>query len=180
MLDPNHPIRSHAAREKHRARMKDPDVIALFSGDRNPAKKPEVRAKLKAKWQDREYHAAQVKAHTGLKRELSEATKSILRENIRQNPGMKSWSALNGKNPEFEAKRIAGLRATQAQRDEKMRDPTVLAQRKARLKATMNSDEYKAKRAKIYTPEYRAKLSAAKKAYWEKKRQTVALLTPSL
>jgi hypothetical protein len=170
MLNPDHPIRSAEARAKHRERMTSPDVTVLFSGDRNPAKTPEVRTKLKEKWRDPEYRARQIASRTGLKRHLSDATKHALRENLRQNPGMKGWAAFNGKDPEFEAKRLAGLRATQAQREEKMRNPEALAQRKARLSATMNSDAYKAKRAKIYTPEYRAKLSAAKKAYWEKKR----------
>jgi hypothetical protein len=51
-----------------------------------------------------------------------------------------------------------------------MSDPVALAKRKARLKETMNSEKYKAKRAEWDTPEYRAKLSAARKAYWDNKR----------
>jgi len=83
---------------------------------------------------------------------------------------MKSWSERNGKDPEFDSRRIEGIRAAQPKRAEKMRDPEALAQRKARLKATMQTPEYLAKRAAANTPEYRAKLSAAKKAYWERKR----------
>ena len=54
-----------------------------------------------------------------------------------------------------------------------MRDPEALAQRKARLKATLNSEEYKAKRAKWDTPEYREKLAAAKREYWAKKKASM-------
>jgi hypothetical protein len=83
---------------------------------------------------------------------------------------MKSWGERNGKDPEFDAKRIAGIRAAQGRRREKMSDPEALAKRKERLKATLNSEAYKAKRAQRDTPEYRAKLSAAKRAYWEKRK----------
>jgi hypothetical protein len=86
---------------------------------------------------------------------------------------MKPWGERNGKDPEFDAKRIEGIRAAQGRRKEKMSDPVALAQRKERLKATLNSPEYKAKRALWDTPEHRAKLSAAKKAYWDKKRGIV-------
>jgi hypothetical protein len=105
------------------------------------------------------------------KRSLAETTKAALRQNLANNSAMKGWSERNGVDAEFDAKRIAGIKAAQPQRAEKMRDPVALAQRKERLKATMNSPEYKAKRAAFDTPEYRAKLSAAKKAYWDKKRE---------
>jgi len=73
-------------------------------------------------------------------------------------------------DPEIKKRRVEGIRAAQPKRAEKMRDPEALAQRKARLKATMQTPEYLAKRAAFDTPEYRAKLSAAKKEYWAKKR----------
>lgn len=169
MLDPNHPIRSEAARAKQRKRMQDPDVKEKFVGDANPAKRPEVREKIKAKWADPEYRAAMVERKIG-KPIHTEEEKQRRRERIAETPGMKSWGERNGKDPEFDAKRIAGIRAAQDRRREKMSDPVALAQRKARLKATLNSPEYQAKRAAFDTPEYRAKLSAAKKAYWEKRK----------
>jgi hypothetical protein len=174
MKDLSHPAHSPEARAKQRERMLDPEVRALFSGENNPAKKPEVRAKLKAIWQDETYRAAQVASHTGLKRDLPESTKSVLRTNLTANPAMKGWSERNGKDPEFDAKRIAGIKAAQPARAEKMRDPAALAQRKERLKATMNSPEYLAKRALWDTPEYRAKLSAAKTEYWAKRKVAIA------
>ena len=169
MLDPNHPARSPESRARQKERMLDPDVRALFSGDANPAKRPEVREKIKAKWTDPEYRAMMAAKKVG-KQIHSEEEKQRRRERIADVPEMKSWGERNGKDPEFDAKRIAGIRAAQDRRREKMSDPAALAQRKERLKATLNSPEYKAKQALRNTPEYRAKLSAAKKAYWDRKR----------
>lgn len=170
MKNPNHPARSPEARAKQKARMRDPDVKALFSGAANPAKKPEVRAKLKAVWQDPEFRAARIAERTGVARNLSIETRQALANNLKANPAMKGWSELNGKDPEFEAKRIAGVRESQPKRLAKMADPEALARRKEKLKATMNSEEFKAKRAKWDTPEYREKLAAAKREYWAKKK----------
>lgn len=170
MLNPAHPCRSDEARAKHRERMNSPEIKALFLGENNPAKKPEVRAKIKAIWQDETYRAAQIASHTGLTRELPENTKQVLRDNLFKNEAMKGWGERNGKDPEFDAKRIEGIRAAQPKRAEKMRDPVALAQRKERLKATMQTPEYLAKRAAFNTPEYREKLSETKKAYWAKKK----------
>jgi len=169
MLDPNHPIRSPEARAKQRERMKDPDVRALFAGDKNPAKKPEVRAKLVAVWQNEEYRSAQIDKKIGRKLNISDKAREDLATRLANNPKMLGWDKRNG-NPEFDAKRIAGIRAAQPKRLEKMRDPEALALRKERLKATMSTPEYKAKRALYDTPEYRKKLSDAKKAYWAKRR----------
>jgi hypothetical protein len=130
----------------------------------------ETKKTLKERWQDPDSREKYIKPRIGLKRNLPESTKTVLRSKLKENPAMKGWSERNGIDPEFDAKRIAGIKAAQPQRAEKMRDPVALAQRKERLKATMNSPEYKAKRAAFDTPEYRAKLSAAKKAYWDKKR----------
>jgi hypothetical protein len=170
LKNPTHPIRSPDARARHKARMQDPDVKALFSGDANPAKRPEVRAKIKAKWAEPEYRAARVAERTGSTPNFSPEERKKMAERVKNNPAMKSWGERNGKDPEFEAKRIAALIASTPKRLAKMSDPTALALRKERLKATMASPEYAAKRANFDTPEYRAKLSAAKKAYWEKKR----------
>jgi hypothetical protein len=88
-----------------------------------------------------------------------------------KHPLRKSHIRLNS-DPEIKKKRIEGIRAAQGRRKEKMSDPIALAQRKERLKATMNSPEYLAKRADWDTPEYRAKLSAARKEYWAKRKAT--------
>lgn len=169
LLDPSHPIRSPEAIAKLRARMTDPDIKALFLGEANPAKRPETRAKLKAKWADPEYRAMMLAQKLG-KPIHSEEEKQRRRERIADNPAMKSWGERNGKDEAFDAKRVAGIRAAQGRRKEKMSDPAALAQRVARLKATMSSPEYLEKRKEWQTPEYRAKLSAAKKAYWERKK----------
>lgn len=176
MSDPAHPIRSPEAQAKKRARMLDPDVRAKICGDANPAKRPEVREKIKAKWAEPEFRSAMKAARVGVKRNLSDETRDAMRELIIANPKMKGWGERNGKDPEFDAKRIEGIRAAQDKRREKMSDPEALAQRKARLKATMNSEEYKAKRAQWDTPEYREKLSTAKREYWAKRKNSLSSL----
>lgn len=170
MLDPSHPCRSPEAKAARLKRMQDPDVRAKFLGDANPAKRLETREKIKAKWADPEFRSARIAERTGVTKNLSNETRQLLAEKLKSNPAMLGWDKRNGQDPEFDAKRIAGIRAAQDKRREKMADPEALAQRKARLKATLNSPEYKAKRAAMDTPEYRAKLSAAKKAYWERKK----------
>jgi hypothetical protein len=125
---------------------------------------------LKAKWQDPEHKEKILRGRKGVKRTLAPEIKQKLRERVAANPAMKGWGERNGKDPEFDTKRIAGIRAAQPKRAAKMTDPEALALRKARLKATLTSDEYKAKRALWDTPEYRQKLSDNKKAYWAKKR----------
>jgi hypothetical protein len=170
LLDPNHPVRSQEARQRLRQRLNAPDIKVLFTGDANPAKRPDVREKLKALWENPEFKVAQTEARTGKKRNLPESTKNILRANLTSNPAMKGWGERNGKDEAFDAKRVAGIRAAQDRRRIKMSDPVALAQRVARLKNTMNSPEYLEKRKQWDTPEYRAKLAAAKKAYWERKK----------
>jgi hypothetical protein len=150
--------------------MSSPDVKAKFLGENNPAKKPEVRAKIKAKWEDPEFRAARSKERLGIPKNFSEADLERRATALKDNPDMKGWGERNGKDAEFDAKRIKGIRAAQAKRAEKMRDPVALAQRKARLTATLNSPEHKARRAAQNTPEYRAAASARKQEYWAKKR----------
>jgi hypothetical protein len=174
LSDPSHPAHSPESRAKLKKRMQDPDVKAKFTGDANPSKRPEVRAKLKAKWENPDFRAAMKLARTGVKRTLSEENKQKLRDRLASNPNMSGWSSRNGKDLDFEAKRIDGIRKAQEKRVEKMSDPVALAQRKERLKQTMNSEEFKSKRSQWDTPEYRAKLSAAKKAYWEKRRSMIS------
>lgn len=174
LLDPNSPIRTPEAVAKRIAaqkiRMNLPDIKERYSGENNPAKKPEVREKIKAKWQDPDFRAAMIAERIGKPKNFSEEDLARRAEAVKNNPLMKSWGERNGKDPEFEAKRIAGLRASQPQRLAKMADPEALARRKAKLKATLNSPEYLEKRKLWDTPEYRAKLSATRKAYWEKRK----------
>ena len=130
----------------------------------------ETKQKIIDLWKTEKYRSETIDPRIGKKRDLPKSTKEILRTNLANNKHMKSWGERNGKDPEFDAKRIAGIRAAQDKRRDKMSDPVALAQRKERLKATMASPEYAAKRAAFDTPEYRAKLAAAKKAYWDKRK----------
>lgn len=174
MRSPDHPIRSPAAVVKRNAaqkkRMNDPDVKAKFTGAANPAKRTDVRAKLKAAWADPAFKESQIKKRTGKTLNLSESERERRSKNVKENPLMKGWDERNGKDDEFNRKRIEGIRAAQEQRKKKMSDPVALAKRKAKLKETMNSPEYKAKRALWDTPEYRAKLAEAKRKYWADKK----------
>lgn len=142
----------------------------IAKGGEFHAASDKTRERLTKLWKDPEHRKKVVFSRKGKKRVLADSTKQVLRDRLASNPFMKSWSERNGKDPEFEAKRIAGLRASQPQRLAKMADPEALAQRKARLKATLNSPEYLEKRKLWDTPEYRAKIAAAKKAYWEKRK----------
>jgi hypothetical protein len=175
MLRPDHPSRSPEARARQKSRMNDPDVRIKFVGENNPSKRPEIRAKLKAIWQDPLYREKQRISRTGVKRKLSEETKEKLRLKLLSNPlmkGWKKWKELASKDPELEAKRIKGIRDAQDRRREKMSDPEALAQRKARLKQTMNSEEYKAKMA-ANKAERSAKISEALKASWAKRKAAI-------
>jgi hypothetical protein len=142
----------------------------IYTGGQFNEASEKTKKKLKEIWEDPEYRVKMVAARNGLKRNLAQSTKEILRVNLKNNPAMKGWSKRNGIDVEFDKKRIAGIQAAQPKRAEKMRDPVALAQRKERLKATLNSPEYKAKRALWDTPEYRQKLSDNKKQYWANKK----------
>ena len=132
-----------------------------------------TKEKLRANWKDPAHREKTISAQTGLKRNLPESTKAVLRDSLAANPAMKGWAERNGKDAEFDAKRIAGIKAAQPKRTEKMRDPIALAQRKDRLKATLNSPEYLAKRALWDTPELRAQQSAKRKAWWAAKKTAI-------
>ena len=86
---------------------------------------------------------------------------------------MRQYHKILISDPDIKKRRVEGIKAAQTKRAEKMRDPAALAQRKERLKATMNSPEYLTKRALWDTPEYRAKLSAAKTEYWAKRKAVI-------
>ena len=141
----------------------------IYTGGQFNEASIETKNKLHANWENPAFKEKVIAARTGLKRDLPESTKETLRVNLKNNPAMQGWSKRNG-DPEFDAKRIAGIQAAQPKRAEKMRDPVALAQRKERLKATLNSPEYKVKRALWDTPEYRKKLSDNKKQYWANKK----------
>lgn len=111
MLDPNHPIRSLEARAKQRKRMKDADVREKFIGDANPAKRPEVRAKIKAKWDDPAFREARKKEKIG-KSKHSEAHKEALRQKLLSTTHpMREFHKILNSDPAIAAKRAATLRS---------------------------------------------------------------------
>ena len=99
--------------------------------------------------------------------EVSEAKRQKLLDP--KNP-IREYHKILNTDPNIKKRRVEGIKAAQPKRAEKMRDPAALAQRKERLKATMSSPEYLAKRTLWDTPEYRAKLSAARTEYWAKRK----------
>jgi hypothetical protein len=111
MLDPTHPIRSPEARAKQRARMKAPDVTILFSGDNNPAKRSEVRAKIKAKWDDPEYRAARIAERTGVKKHSDQFKDAARQRLLNGNNPMREYHKVLNSDPTIAAKRAATLRS---------------------------------------------------------------------
>ena len=111
MLDPTHPIRSPEARAKQRTRMKAPDVTILFSGDNNPAKRPEVRAKIKAKWDDPEYRAARIAERTGVKKHSDQFKDAARQRLLSGNNPMREYHKVLNSDPTIAAKRAATLRS---------------------------------------------------------------------
>lgn len=109
----------------------------------------------------------------GVSRPRAEVVHAKRERLLSPNNPLREYHKILNSDPAIKAKRIAGIRAAQDQRREKMSDPAALAQRKERLKATMSSPEFQAKRSEWDTPEYRAKLSAAKREYWAKRKASI-------
>ncbi len=129
----NNPAHRPEVRAKIKARMESPDVKEKFIGDNNPAKRPEVRAKLKAKWEDSEYRAARIAEKIG-KAKHSDEHKAKLRDKL-----------LDPANPMREYHKVLNT------------DPTIKAKREASLQS----------------PEVRAKISARLKEVWAKRKQNM-------
>jgi hypothetical protein len=111
----NNPMRNPSTRAKATARMNDPDIKAKFLGDANPAKRFEVREKIKAKWAEPEYRAAMIAKKKG-KPIHSEAEKERRRKILLDpsHPMRDSHIKLNT-DPEIKAKRVATLRTPEVQ-----------------------------------------------------------------
>jgi hypothetical protein len=156
--------------EKQRKRMRDPDVQAKIRGENNPSKRPEVRQKLKDKWAEPEFRKSMSEKRKGRQKHTEEHKENLRKKLLDPNNPMREYHKILNSDPDIRERRIAGIHAAKDKIREKLNDPAAKELRKARLKETVNSPEYKAKRRLLITPEYRAKISAAKRAYWEKKR----------
>ena len=156
--------------EKHRKRMQDPDVQAKLRGENNPAKRPEVRAKLKALWANDEFRAARVKERKR-PRSFSDTTLADLRKRaVDPNSPMSTQHKILNSDPAIKEKRLAGLAKAQDKIKAKLNDPNNKLKRIAALKATISSPEYTERHKASYTPEVRKKIADAKKAYWAGER----------
>jgi len=111
----NNPMSNPETRAKAAARMKEPHVIAKFTGDNNPAKRPEVREKLLAKWQDPEYKERQRAAKAG-KPIHSDEEKEKRRQRLLDptNP-MREYHKVLNSDPAIKAKRVERLRSPEVQ-----------------------------------------------------------------
>jgi hypothetical protein len=110
MLDPNHPARSAEACAKRRKRMQDADVRVLFAGDANPAKRSEVRKKLKAKWADPTYREARIAEKTGRSIHTEEEKQRRRKALLDPNNPMREFHKKLNTDPTIAAKRAATLR----------------------------------------------------------------------
>lgn len=110
LSDPNHPIRSKEARERHKKRMQDPDVKAKFLGENNPAKKPEVREKIKAKWRDPEFRAKRIAEKIGRKIHSDEHKEELRRRLLDKEHPMREYHKILNSDPKIHEKRVATIR----------------------------------------------------------------------
>lgn len=109
----NNPMHNTETLERAKARMNDPDVKAKFAGDNNPAKRPEVRAKIKAKWDDPAYREARTQAKVG-KSIHTEAHKANLRDRLLDpaNP-MREYHKILNSDPVIRKKRTAAVQTNE-------------------------------------------------------------------
>lgn len=109
------PMRNKAIYTYAVHRMNSPEVLAKYSGNANPAKRPEVQAKIRAKWADPEYKAAMIEKkkgraiHSNLEKE--KRRQKLLDPN---NPMREFHKTLNS-DPNIKAKRVATLRTPEVQ-----------------------------------------------------------------
>jgi hypothetical protein len=179
-------VELHSTPDEATAKVKEQELIAFFGtvrsrtgtltniskgGERHETTEV-TKLTLKALWATPAFREKVLAARVGQKRNLPKSSKESLRTSLASNAAMKPWSERNGKDADFDAKRIAGIKAAQPSRAAKMSDPVALAQRKARLTATLNSPEHKARRAAQNTPEYRAEASRRAKERWAKRKAT--------
>lgn len=169
----NNPMHNPAFRAKATARMNDPDVREKFLGNKNASKRPEVRAKLREIWQNPEFRAARIAEKIG-KPKHSEEYKERMRQKLLDpsNP-MREYHKILNSDPVIKEKRVAALRSPEviAKIKAKLNDPEAKARRIAKLRATQSSPEWKEKHGK-HSAETKAKMSAAAKERWAKRKAT--------
>lgn len=127
------PAHKPEVRAKIKLRMKSPDIQKLFCGENNPAKRPEVRSKIKEKWANPEFRAARIAEKVG-KAKHSDEHKAKLRDKL-----------LDPANPLREYHKVLNT------------DETIKEKRIASLKS----------------PEVRAKISARLKEVWANRKQSI-------
>ena len=129
----NNPAKRPEVRAKIKHRMSQPDVKIKFMGENNPAKRPEVRAKIQAKWADPKFKEAQRQRKLG--KSIHSETAKEQRRQLLLNPNhpIHSFNATLNSDPVIKEKRVATLQ----------------------------------------TPEVRAKISASLKLSWGKRKGVI-------
>ena len=111
----NNPMHNPETRAKAAARMKDPHVIAKFSGDNNPSKRPEVRAKLKAQWEDPEFRAARIAEKIGRPIHSEEEKEKRRQKLLDPSNPMREYHKVLNSDPAIKEKRVTALRSPEVQ-----------------------------------------------------------------
>lgn len=163
----NNPMKDPAIRAKATERLKR--VMQQYTGNNNPAKRPEVREKIKAKWADPEFRAMMKKVRTGKPRKFSASHLQSLREKVLDpsGPFANAHIKLNT-DPLTREKRIAALRT------EDVKAKISAGNKKAWAN---KSPEARAAQARGLTApksdETRRKISEAAKLRWAKRRNAI-------
>lgn len=111
----NNPMKKPETKAKLKARMQSPEVVALFSGDNNPAKRPEVRAKIKAKWDDPAFRAARVAEKVGRPIHSEESKEKRRQRLLDPSNPMREYHKVLNSDPAIKEKRITALRSPEVQ-----------------------------------------------------------------
>ena len=97
------------------SRMNAPEVVAKYSGANNPAKRPEVRAKIKAKWAEPEYKAMMTAKKIGKPIHSVESKEARKQALLNPDHPIHAFNKTLNSDPEIKAKRVAALRSPEVQ-----------------------------------------------------------------
>ena len=86
-----------------------------LTGDNNPAKRPEVQAKIRAKWADPAFKEAQRQRKLGKPIHSAESKEARKQALLDPTHPIHAFNATLNSDPEIKAKRVAALRAPEVQ-----------------------------------------------------------------
>lgn len=97
------------------ARMNSPEVIEKYSGNNNPAKRPEVRAKLRKMWEDPKFRAARIAKKIGRPIHSDEEKEKRRQKLLDPSNPMREYHKVLNSDPAIKEKRAASLRSPEVQ-----------------------------------------------------------------